>query len=263
MSNRAVAIFDILGFRELVENTPLETLALTIQRMLTEGLPKVTKYMMQPLPGPRLIPDGETASSWCLQYSFSDTIILISHDDTEKACLKLLLQAFRTLQYLTVMKLYARGGVSFGEMFVDLDRQLFLGKALIEAFELETSQDWIGCSILESVERTFPNIFKTPAIIENVFPFYEVPMKEGPVRQLRTINWRWNLIAQSGTRGLFQPTNNWSHRRKVENTLAYAGFVRRTGKVYPPDSNCPVELHVAFVGQGPPPAERMAHIYTR
>jgi hypothetical protein len=253
MQNRTVAFIDILGFKELVKTTPLEDLAVRFQKTLTESLPKLTRPVMQPLTGPRLILDGESKGSWCLQYSFSDTIILISHDETELACLKLLLYAFRVLQYLTVAKLYARGGVSFGEMFVGLDRQIFLGKALIEAFELERSQDWIGCAILESVERSFPKIFENPPIMESVFPFYEVPMKEGPVKQLRTINWRWNLIAKCGTRSLFQSPNNWPIRRKVENTLAYAGFIRRTGKAYPTDGDCPAELCVAFVGQGPPP----------
>ena len=161
--------------------------------------------------------------------------------------------AFRMLQFLTAFGFYARGGIALGEMFVDTDRQLFVGKALVEAYEIEKSQDWVGCAVSENVETKFPNLFKEPPILDNVFPIYEVPMKYGPVKQMRTVNWRWNLVAQSGTRSMFQPTKNWPERRKVENTLTYAKFIRSSGKAYPRNTECPAELHAAFVAPGPPP----------
>jgi hypothetical protein len=253
MQNRTVAIFDILGFRELVRTTPLDKLAERFQRTIDQGLPKLIKAVAQPLGVSRLIPDSETAASWCLLYSFSDTIILISDDETREACLKVLLYSFRVLQFLTFSKLYARGGVAFGEMFVDLDRRLFLGKALVEAFEMQSAQDWIGGAISDGLEHAFPRLFSDPPILDSVFPLYEVPMKEGPVKKLRTINWRWNVVAEAGTRSLFDPTTEWPERRKVENTLAYLKFVRSTGRAYPAGDDCPAELHRAFVGKGPPP----------
>jgi hypothetical protein len=253
MQNRTVAIFDILGFGQMVKTTPLAELAQLFEKTVDGVLPRLTDAVTRSSGGTRLLRDSETTGPWCLLYSFSDTIILISHDETEVSCLKVLLYSFRVLQYLILSKLYSRAGITFGEMFVDQDRKRFLGKALVDAYEIEKAQDWIGGTISKSLEDAFPRLFDNRPILDNVFPFYEVPMKEGPVRKLRTINWRWNIVAQEGTRKLFESPTNWPERKKVENTLAYAAFIKSTSRAYPEDPDCPVEVQRMYVGSGPPP----------
>jgi hypothetical protein len=105
--------------------------------------------------------------------------------------------------------------VAYGEMFVDLERRLFLGRGLTTAFELEQRQDWVGVALDDSVNLAFPTIFSTgnhAPILEALFPRYEVPFKFGPVSALRTVNWRWNLVVKRGTRSLFQTGSDWSER---------------------------------------------------
>jgi len=166
--------------------------------------------------------------------------------------------ALRAVQVLIAAKLPVRGGVAFGEMFVDLDRRLFLGRALTTAYDLEQRQDWIGVTLDDSILSTFPSIFSGvyAATFGALFPEYEVPLKLGPAKLYRTVNWRWNLVVKDGTRSLFQIPSDWGERRKVLNTLEYARFVRKAGMAYPSaPKEAPLEVRTFFIGGGPPPPQ--------
>ena len=172
--------------------------------------------------------------------------------------LQLLVFVLRATQVMVVSNLPVRGAVAFGEMFVDLDRRLFLGRALTTAYDLEQRQDWIGVTLDDSVLSAFPGIFTGvhARVLGALFPNYEVPLKLGPAKLYRTVNWRWNLVVKKGIRSLFRIPSDWGERRKVLNTLEYARFVRSTGLAYPSaPENVPVEVRTFFVGDGPPPPQ--------
>jgi hypothetical protein len=73
---RTVAFLDILGFRDLLINTPLPKLAKEYDYMVS-----LTNTMNRPfqLPEqiPTLFPHHKQGDSWCSRYIFSDSIILI------------------------------------------------------------------------------------------------------------------------------------------------------------------------------------------
>ncbi|WP_133513303.1 hypothetical protein [Candidatus Thiosymbion oneisti] len=48
--------------------------------------------------------------------------------------------------------IYMRGAISIGEFIIDLDRNVYFGKAFIEAVRDESRQNWIGCILGKSVE---------------------------------------------------------------------------------------------------------------
>ena len=255
--NRSVAFIDILGFRHLVENTPADELGATFVRVKEIVL---DYFNRPPLPGRkllRLFPEHTADAPWCIAHVFSDSIILISRTDSKNDCLKLLVFALRVMQALIAQGFPVRGAVAYGEMFVDLERRLFLGRALTTAYELEERQDWIGGAVDPNVDIAFPDLFDTSAhalILNALFPHYEVPLKSGKVCQYRTLNWRWNLVVERGTRSLFSDSSDWEVHRKVLNALKYAQHVRSKRLAYPaePDS-VPVEVESHFVGAGPPP----------
>ena len=90
--------------------------------------------------------------------------------------------------------------------------------------------------------------------MDTLFPLYLVPLKTGTVRLHRSINWRWNLVVADGTKSLFRNTNRWQDRRKVNNALEYARWIRNANLAYPKDpDSVPVEVRTYFVSSGPPP----------
>jgi hypothetical protein len=254
MQKRTVAILDILGFKEMIETTPIDDLSKKFARVVDGVLNKINRQLIQAPSEPSLFGDFGDEKSWCLSFHFSDTIVLISHDDSETSCLKLLVYLRTVTQFLLSSKYPSRGAVSFGEMFVDVDRRMFLGKALTDAHNLEKRQDWIGCAISNSIEVAFPNIFKKSDVLEKVFPVYQIPMKDGPVQNMRTVNWRWGLVVQGGTKSLFPNIDKWPEKRKIDNTLQFAKSMRITDCAFAPnDSLIPLEVRTMFVGNGPPP----------
>jgi len=253
---RSVAFLDVLGFRRLVETTPADDLGNKFVKLTDVLFQHLNKPMVPNHQSPRLFPEHAPGLLWCTSHVFSDSMILISHDDSESDCLKLLVFVLRAMQVMIASNLPVRGAAAFGEMFVDLDRRLFLGRALTTAYDPEQRQDWIGVTVDESVPSAFPSICagKNAPILEALFPKYEVPLKSGTASSFRTVNWRWNLVVEKGIRSLFHLPSDWAERRKVLNTLEYARFVRSAGLAYPEnDENVPLEVRAFFVGAGPPP----------
>jgi hypothetical protein len=103
------------------------------------------------------------------------------------------------------------------------------------------------------VTKAFPELLlsnkETRGIIDDIFLQYPVPMKDNTSQFMRTLNWRFNLIVEKGTRSLFVNDGPADVMQKVENTLKYAESVVRSGRVYVEDqSNLPVELRSMWIG---------------
>ena len=156
--NRTVAFLDVLGFRQLVATTPPEELG----PRFAQAIANVTQHMNKPaLPGhalPRLLADHSGGQSFCISYAFSDSIILISHTDSHSSSLAVVVFALRAMQSLLAMNYAVRSAVTFGEMFVDPERAVFLGPALTAAYELEQRQDWVGGLLDDTLIEVLPEL---------------------------------------------------------------------------------------------------------
>jgi|ERR1019366_2296293 hypothetical protein len=265
MSARTVAFLDILGFRQMVESLSTEQLGSTFTSVVGQILPSMNRSRNHEFPKElTFFPQHSPGKSWCLNHTFSDSIILISHDNSENSSLALLLYALRTMQTLIAFRLPVRGAVTYGEMYVDTANALFLGKALTQAYELEQRQNWIGVAIDESVPGAFPALLLSeiplPGLRSSLFPKYDVPMKSGPIRSMHTLNWRWNLVATKGTKSLFDDGNDWSAKVKIQAALSYALEMRQTGRAYPLTQNIvPVEVRPFYIADGPPTPQPPRH----
>ena len=208
---------------------------------------------------PRLVPEYSRGSQFCLSYSFSDSIILISHDASRASCLALLLFALRAMQALIASGFPVRAACTLGDLYVNRDRSVFLGPALTRAYDLEEQQDWVGGVVDDTLVMAIPELANgesSDALLQILFPKYLVPMKNGPVQEHRTINWRWNMVVKDGTRALFTEPTEWGAKRKILNALEYARWVRAQGLAYPAASNeVPAEVRTFFIGSAPPPFE--------
>jgi hypothetical protein len=255
---RTVAFFDILGFRARLLSTPLLELAHDYEKRIVES-----HFFNRPYNSSgriaTLFKDHPKDVPWCAQYVFSDSIILVSHEAEIMSCMKLLVYAWRLSQHFMAVGTPLRGGIAYGELYQNPNLNVVVGKALAKAYELEECQNWIGAAIDTSVVERFPDVFEAfdrdeyPVLKDLLFE-YAVPMKDGTTRRLKTINWRFNLVAEKGTRSLFSDSNDPKVIEKVRNTLKYVeAFVQR-GRIYVKDqSNLPVELRSYYIGGKEPP----------
>jgi hypothetical protein len=254
--NRAVAFIDILGFKQMIGNQSAAELGEKYKKAIRNALEKYSinaDFSKEPA----IFPGMSGKDEYCITYVFSDSIILASYDDDETNCLKLLVFNYRLMRTMIAQGFLIRGGVSYGDMFVDLEDSVFVGKALTEAYELEMNQEWVGITIHENLVSAFPGIFngshEYAGYLNCLFVKYPTPMKRGEVKELYTINWRWNLVVQKGTKSLLGEPTEWAAKVKIDNTLAYAKYIRSYPLAYPvDDSACPIEIRTMYVAEGPP-----------
>jgi hypothetical protein len=148
--DRTVAFLDILGFRSLVETEPIDKLGPRFEKLMPI-LPAFGRKLGDYTHEPSFFPQVAAKEDWCIVHMFSDSIILISGDDSETKCLALMVAALRMTQVLITSGLPVRGGIARGELYTDNRNTLFVGRALTRAFDLEKQQNWIGVGIDPSV----------------------------------------------------------------------------------------------------------------
>ncbi|BBB29138.1 hypothetical protein [Neptunomonas japonica] len=261
--NRAVAFIDVLGFKQKIVSESATDLGEKYKRVIRNALEKHSinaDFSKEPAIFPEMSGDDE----FCISNVFSDSIILSSFDDSETNCLKLLVFTYRLARSMIVQGFLVRGGISYGDMFVDLEDDIFVGTALTEAYELEMNQEWAGITIHDNLVNAFPHIFdgtrEYAGYLNCLFVKYPVPMKRGEVKELYTINWRWNLIIQKGTKSLLGEPTDWAAKVKIDNTLKYAKFIRSNPLAYPADSfDCPIEIRTMYAAEGPPGDKMPSH----
>lgn len=155
MSNkRLIAVCDILGFKKLVNNQNLD-------KLINEDLSlfrRLVAYSVNHGGVPELPPQLKTIReqdrvgfAW-----FSDTLLIYAKDDEDISCRNVLETVgwllFSTMQTHTRL----RCGISYGELYAEPENELFIGLAIVEAYELEKAQEWAGAALSESAARRIP-----------------------------------------------------------------------------------------------------------
>lgn len=261
--NRAIAFIDVLGFKQMIGNQSASELGEKYKRAIKYALEKYS-FNADFSQEPSFFPEMSASDEYCISHVFSDSIILASYDDTENNCLKLLIFTYRLMRTMFAQGFLVRGGISYGDMYVELEDSVFVGTALTEAYELEMKQEWAGITIHENLVNAFPRIFdgslEYSGYLNCLFVKYLVPMKRGKVKIEFTINWRWNLVVQKGTKSLLGEPEDWAAKLKIDNTLAYAKYIRENYLSYPIDgTSCPIEIRTMYVAEGPPGEKMPGH----
>jgi hypothetical protein len=136
-TNRWLCYLDLLGFRARVAREEIGD----ILELYNQALEEIQR-------GTNAHQSRGVACSW-----FSDTFIIFSRggglgDFTSVE------QAGRLFfQNLTLQGIPARGAIAYGKFYSQMERNIFIGPALIEAYECGEGQDWIGFSLAPSVFR--------------------------------------------------------------------------------------------------------------
>jgi hypothetical protein len=135
--DRWFCYLDLLGFKNLVQNTDVGR----VIDLYDDAIAHLDQSALVKKP-------LGISYSW-----FSDTFILFSRGDSLQE-FTLLEQAGRFFfQRLVLAEIPVRGAVSHGKLYSNLERNIFIGEALIEAYEYGEKQNWLGFLLAPSVHR--------------------------------------------------------------------------------------------------------------
>lgn len=226
--NCFVGVFDILGFGNLIRTRKLEEVA--------ELYSKVKKYFEEMLGYANLLWNRDLVKF----YNFSDTFLTHTKNKDDNnfqtllyACEALFLGVNEVAQNNNIA---IRGAINSGEI-ISVEGVL-IGQPIIEAFENEKQQEWIGCWIGVDClnEDQFKEYICDKSIVE-----YSIPLKYGKVKNCYAFNWVKSIAHKYkvenkdfnfGSKEIMGEINflkfepeKWDVKRKYNNTIAFVETV--------------------------------------
>jgi hypothetical protein len=109
---------------------------------------------------------------------FSDTVLLYSLDDDDLSC-RNVLETVGWLLFTTMSsQTRIRAGIAYGAFYADAANELYIGPALVEAYELEQAQTWAGAALTNSAASRVPDRNSTGQRFQWWVCQYPVPLKE-------------------------------------------------------------------------------------
>jgi len=167
-----VACFDILGFKEAILGFEkcygvgrLDRFADVIYKNeILDTLERGEKAFQ-----------GRVYTCWA-----SDTFVFYTPDDSGTS-FKLISAA--AIHFLCRMIRHSssymlRGALGTGQFYVDKQNNIFLGSALIDAYEYAEKQNWIGFVVTPSAEKKIGDIESQPHNLLSQYKQYNVPIKK-------------------------------------------------------------------------------------
>lgn len=202
IGNRYVAMIDILGFKNMMAEKGLRT----IVNIIRELIDKVEKYESSISLSRRDVGGWKTRSVEFHfdKIHFSDTIICwtkpFNNDDLDDEYLitKSFLSGIAHIIFWGFIKdIPLRVGIGFGESYIDIAEGIIAGQAIIDAYEAEKVQEWVGgafhpnCAVHHNcnIERI------SKAHGSHIIP-YQVPIKKDAKLKLEyALDWTSSATA--------------------------------------------------------------------
>ena len=182
MNNHFVAHFDMLGMSSLIRRDPelawqkLSALSTARQERLSLDIERKDT--------------GEYIQDQIRAFTFSDTIVAFSKSDTDNDALAIIVLTTELFSASLHYCVPLRGGIAFGPFAFNFDLNLFSGPALLKAYELGESSQWLGISLDASVAEAVARlpIVKSPHGSATVVE-WAVPCKSGCTANRVVVNW--------------------------------------------------------------------------
>jgi len=166
-----IAYFDILGFRNVVENLDANGVLDSYKEVLKD----IRQY-----------------SDVRLKF-FSDSFIFYTENDSEVSFGHMISASTTFFRGMFEKNIPLRGCLTVGQFYVDEKEGVFFGRALIEGYDWAEGQNWIGFVLSEEAENKLGS-FQTNygTFLDILIPYnflkYEVPYKKGIKRNLLVYN---------------------------------------------------------------------------
>ena len=142
MSNRYVALLDVLGFASIVSGD------------------RQGERLGQYLSALQAAVSQESSVSPLEYVVFSDSIVLTTADASEASLRALVVACARSFHLLLRQEIALRGAISLGSVIVEKTSggTFVAGSAVVEGYMYEKSQDWVGIMLAPSAVRANPDL---------------------------------------------------------------------------------------------------------
>lgn len=243
---RAVAYFDVLGFKNKINNISLDIISADYERLIKNT------------DGEFSIDNGKIRQEQvCYRYIFSDSLFLIAKEDSPESFIDLVSYSWRMMQQFLASGFPLRGAITYGEIYANLEKHIFLGKAITEAVTLEMNQNWIGAIVDQTAITQYEMIFQgddvQSVIMGVLLPIYDVPLKGGLRQDYHVINWRQNIVSEDGIKALFRnEPYDIGAQTKIDNTLRFSKAIVDLGTTYFKDEAIPQRYRKLYIGHKVP-----------
>lgn len=209
-----VAICDILGFSQLVRRTPLEDVVSNALNWFRRAL----HHSIHKNGFPDDVPNQDVTQGHPLVGVawFSDTVLLYTRGDSDDA-VRELISTVGWLIFETILhgSTRIRGGISYGELLVDSSNSIYVGKAIVDAYDLERRQQWAGAALTPTAYERVPAYARNGTLADWWVIPHRVPCKSDESIDALAVNWTWGMH-QMG----WQP--RWHSDREMPNAIDWA-----------------------------------------
>ncbi len=179
--NRFVAHFDMLGMSALTKRDP--DLAWEKLSALSRARDERMHLGIERLDARELITDQVRS------FIFSDTLVAFSKGNTQNDAMALLLLTTEVFTRALHYYIPLRGGVAHGRFNFNLDLNLFSGPALVDAYALGESSQWLGVVIDDYTAEIAKSIPLHSATGKETIVRWSVPMRAEPPVSRYVMNW--------------------------------------------------------------------------
>jgi hypothetical protein len=123
-------------------------------------------------------------------FMFSDTVIAYSKGSTENDVLAMVLLMTELFTYSLHLCVPFRGGIAHGRFAFNHDLNLFSGPALVDAYELGESAQWLGIVLDQYTTDAYSQLpVGKPRGNKGGVVTWDVQCKDGTVRRRNVMNW--------------------------------------------------------------------------
>jgi len=182
-----VAVCDILGYSDLVMSHSLVELIKFHQKNINNIMRSAIQNFGEDTDSPS--PTEVFKQNLVGHTVFSDTIILFSLSDDRDGYRNVLNAVYRLISLPMFTPIYRyRVGISYGDFYHDSSNDVYIGKALVEANNLEKIQQWSGAALTEAAAMKFEGNYPESSMLVD----YTVPVKassQNSTKKCSVINW--------------------------------------------------------------------------
>jgi hypothetical protein len=168
-TNRFVAFFDIMGFKDLVLKKDHEHIV-TLLKSLSERrkeLGNANNFTIQV---------GKVKMGESKSFTFSDSIIFFTKGDSPSDLNKILLDCLYMLSQSLKYQIPIKGAISYGKITVDKTNSIYFGQPIIDAFLLHEELQMFSVIADNEFEK---RVKETNSKTLKQFKFYKTPLKSG------------------------------------------------------------------------------------
>ena len=212
-AERFVVYFDVMGFKDFVYRNDHSTVS-ELMNKLCSHIGDAKKWFCSGENGN--VPDSDFEK--ILPVMFSDTVLFITNGNTIKDARSAMLTAAAFLHDMFKKGIPVKGALSYGTFSIDINKSMFFGRPLIDAYLLAEETYFYGSVIHHTAEVKFDEF--DDDFLKKIVSRSQIPMKKGMVMHSYA---DWTVALDNSLEDLINPlykTVSGNIRRYVDNTMS-------------------------------------------